>query len=129
MVIDCLPDGQRRWPKSDNTLNDLAKEVNVINRANGWNVIKPEEWPDDGEPTQEAVYHLGMIIALFHSEASEALEAIRHNDKENFKEELADIVIRVLDCAGGLNIDLDQEVRNKMDKNRKRAYKHGGKLV
>lgn len=69
------------------------------------------------------------ILALIHSEASEALEAFRKDDRENFAEELADVLIRVLDCGGGLGIDLDATVAAKLEKNRSRGYKHGGKRV
>ncbi|HID0882139.1 TPA: MazG nucleotide pyrophosphohydrolase domain-containing protein [Clostridium botulinum] len=64
-------------------------------------------------------------LMLIVSEVSEALEGIRKDDRENFKEELADIVIRVADLAGGLDIDLDEEIKKKMKKNRNRTYKHG----
>lgn len=66
----------------------------------------------------------GTLIALIHSEASEALEAHR-KEEDNIGEELADIVIRVADLAGGYNIDLEWEVAKKMDYNLKRPYKHG----
>lgn len=103
------------------TLNELAYEINEINRANGWEVLRPEEWDDPRR--------VPAIIALIHSEASEALEGFRHRDKANFAEELADVLIRVLDCAGGLGIDLDDEVRKKLAKNRTRGFKHGGKVI
>ncbi|MBY6871640.1 nucleotide pyrophosphohydrolase [Clostridium botulinum] len=64
-------------------------------------------------------------LMLIVSEVSEALEGVRKEDRENFKEELADIVIRVADLAGGLDIDLEKEIKNKMDKNKNRPYKHG----
>ncbi|CCJ32873.1 MazG-like family protein [Caloramator australicus] len=64
-------------------------------------------------------------LALIHTEVSEATEALRKDDFENFKEELADIVIRVADLAGGLNIDLEHEIEKKVKKNKLREYKHG----
>lgn len=67
-------------------------------------------------------------IALIHSEVSEALEALRVGDMENFAEELADIVIRTSDLAGGLNIDLKEEIKQKMEKNKVRGYMHGKRL-
>jgi len=69
-----------------------------------------------------------MMIALIHSEASEALEALRRDDRKGFAEELADIVIRVCDLAEIRRIDLTDEIAVKMEKNREREYKHGGKL-
>lgn len=106
---------------TDNALNTLAKEITEINRANGWKVAKPADWEND--------YKIPAILALITSETSEALEAFRENDKANFAEECADQIIRVLDLTGGLGIDIDTEVRKKLEKNRGRAYRHGGKRV
>jgi len=69
----------------------------------------------------------GELIALMHSELSEALEELR---KPNCKmklvgEELADCVIRILDFCGGRNIDLQALLEKKIRKNKKRPYKHG----
>lgn len=65
------------------------------------------------------------ILALIHSEVSEALEADRKDDMNEYSEELADIVIRVLDHAETLDIDLEYEVKRKMAVNQDREYKHG----
>lgn len=102
-------------------MNKLAQEINQINIANGWNPLKPSEWKHD--------YKVPGVLALIHSEVSEALEAFRKDDHLNFEEELADAVIRVLDCAGGLKIDMDRAIAQKLMKNRKRSYRHGGKRV
>lgn len=67
-----------------------------------------------------------MLVA---SELGEACEAIRHGDKENLAEELADIVIRIADFCGWYDIDLEKAIAEKMEKNRNRPYKHGGKRL
>ncbi|NPU91437.1 MAG: nucleotide pyrophosphohydrolase [Gammaproteobacteria bacterium] len=102
-------------------LNKLGQEINEINRANGWNVIQPKQWEDP--------YKIPALLALITSETSEALEAFRKNDKLNFAEECADQIIRVLDLTAGLGIDIDAEVRRKLEKNKQRGYRHGGKRV
>lgn len=91
-------------------LNALAAECHAIAVSKGF-------W--DGPRNQ------GEIVALIHSEASELLEAFRNDDRANAAEEAADIIIRVLDMAGGFGMDLDGAVRAKMEKNRGRPYKHG----
>lgn len=64
-------------------------------------------------------------LALIHSEVSEALEADRVSDQEEFAIELADIVIRVGDLAESEGISLDSAVREKMDRNKDREPLHG----
>ena len=78
------------------------------------------------------------MIALMHSELSEALEAIRHEGYElvsehipNYNrvaEEMADVVIRVLDFCEARNIDLGSAIVAKMEFNITRPYKHGKKF-
>ena len=68
---------------------------------------------------------LGNRLMLIVSELAEAQDALRKGDWENFKEELADVAIRLGDLCGGLNIDLGAEVLKKMERNKQRPYKHG----
>lgn len=68
---------------------------------------------------------IGNRLMLIVTEVAEAEDGLRKDDFENFKEELADIVIRTCDLAGGLNIDLEAEIIKKMEKNKVREYKHG----
>src|SRR3990167_7161140 len=64
-------------------------------------------------------------LMLIVTELAEAMEAHRKQDHENFKEELADSFIRLLDLCGGLNIDMEEEIEKKSHKNKDRPYKHG----
>ena len=68
------------------------------------------------------------VLCLIHSEVSEALEAYRSGDRFSFGRELADIVIRVLDAAGGYGIDLEQQITEKHEFNKSRLHRHGGKI-
>jgi NTP pyrophosphatase (non-canonical NTP hydrolase) len=102
-------------------LKELGTTINEINTANGWNVTKPENWEDP--------YKIPGVLALIHSEVSEALEGFRHNDRPNFEEELADVIIRVLDLCSGLGIDIETVIMAKLEHNRQRGYKHGGKRI
>lgn len=68
---------------------------------------------------------IGNRLMLIVSELGEAQEGLRHNDMDNFKEELADVAIRLGDLCGGLEIDLEAEIEKKMQKNKDRPYKHG----
>jgi len=68
------------------------------------------------------------VAALIHSEVSEAVEAWREDDIAQVAEELADVIIRILDTAWYEGIDLDEAFHKKVAKNRERPYRHGGKL-
>lgn len=74
----------------------------------------------------------GEKIALMHSELSEALEADRKNlDAEHIpgftgvEEELADVIIRILDFAGHHNLRLGEALSAKITYNLTRPFKHG----
>lgn len=67
------------------------------------------------------------LLCLVHAEVSEALEAYRKYDDEHMKEELADVVIRVMDMCEAFGIDLEEEIRKKHEINKGRPYRHGNK--
>lgn len=94
------------------TINELCIQAFETAKSKGWH----------DEPRET-----GTKLALIHSEVSEALEADRMGDQENFAEELADVVIRVLDLCGSMGINLEKAIAEKMEKNKDRSYKHGGK--
>lgn len=94
------------------SISQLIEEAHETAKSKGWH-DKPVE--------------TGTWLALIHSEVSEALEADRKGDKENFAEELADVCIRVFDLCGLKGIDLERKIEEKMKFNKSRSYKHGGK--
>ena len=78
----------------------------------------------------------GEMIALMHSELSEALEAIRKgnppDDKlpefDGYTAELADCIIRIMDTAAARNMPLAEAIIAKIRYNEGRPYKHGKKF-
>lgn len=77
----------------------------------------------------------GEMIALMHSELSEALEALRHNNPPSehipefsgAEEEYADCIIRILDTCYARGYDVAGAILAKMEFNAGRSHKHGGK--
>ena len=81
--------------------------------------------PKTGEQTER---NFGEAIALIHSELSEALEAHRKDlmddklpHRSGVEVELADCILRILDTAGALGLDIPGAFIAKNRFNQKRA--------
>ena len=96
------------------SLNKLGAEAHIISVDHGW-------WDQPRNPME--------IAALIHSEVSEFVEEERKTEYNESKalEELADVIIRVVDYCAYRGWDLDDAVFKKMLKNRNREHRHGGK--
>lgn len=114
----------------DTTIQYLVKAAHNNADTHGfWDEIK--KLNDYKDVIDEKTYAylknaiIGNLLMLAAGELAEAQEGLRHNDIANFEEELSDVVIRVFDLCGGLNIDLQSAILRKMKINESRPYKHG----
>lgn len=134
-------------------LNVLALEIHRNALEHGW---WPAEGESTAETLQQ---EFAAKLCLVHAEVSEALEEFRDHHAladvrmvnpdthtvteepanvysarlgikpEGIPIELADVLIRVLDMCGAYSIDIEKAVRIKMEFNKTRPHKHGGKRI
>lgn len=95
-------------------INQLVSQAHQTAIAKGW-------WETDRNTYE--------LLALVHSEVSEAVESLRKGDNEHVVEELADVLIRIFDLCGARGWNLENAVLKKMAFNNTRPYRHGGKLA
>jgi NTP pyrophosphatase (non-canonical NTP hydrolase) len=116
------------------TLNSIADAVHELAWRKGWHNVKE---------TEDAF--IERACNNLHNEVSELHEAWRNNQLRShcdktvemiaagiepltcIEEEMADIIIRVLDNARKLDVDIQSAVERKHAFNATRSQRHGGK--
>lgn len=122
-------------------INELGRICHEAAASRGWwHQLVPNNSFDVYELKERNV---GELIALMHSELSEALEAARKNLQSDhipeftgLEEELADCLIRIFDFAGAAQLRLGEAFVAKMKFNAEREdhkmserMKEGGKKI
>jgi hypothetical protein len=107
----------------------LASEIHAWARAQGFydneqTVVRDPILGDvEGRVTNTSLRSEKLMLIV--TEVAEVMEALRDGDEENEAEEVADVLIRLLDYAAWRGFSLDREVEAKMVVNRQRPRLHG----
>ena len=107
------------------TLAEIIEQAHQTAKDKGW-------WD---EPHRDDL----ALIALMHSELSEAVECVRRDEKhlwideskggkpEGVAAEFADVILRIADCCAFYGIPLETALKLKLEYNKTRPHRHGGK--
>ncbi len=132
----CLTKEKNKMEAEIKGMNSLAQSIHAINREKGF-------WDQER--------NIGEMLMLITSELGEAMEAHRKGKfanwdayakalnkpeqedafklhiKDSFEDEITDALIRIMDMAAGLEINLEKHLEAKIGFNKLRPRLHGKK--
>lgn len=110
------------------SLNEIAKQVHRTARNKGFWDHSRVKGLEIGDVPPVEITNPSIVpekLMLIVTEVAEAMEAHRDGDEPLLVEELADVIIRVLDLTQWKGYDIEGAVYAKMRKNQARPRMHG----
>lgn len=118
-------------------LNEIAVQISIWRANKGFDT----NWSNCPEKLMLVVTELGEAMEAYRKLSQKTLNYCGYHGGShlpaqelpeeqyriltNFREEIADTFIRLLDMVGSFGIDIAQEIDRKMHINEGRPYKHG----
>lgn len=109
-------------------MNEMAEYIRSWRESKGFHTPGSIDSDPQTELVSDGDMMLGKLM-LVVTELSEAAEAVRHEDIQNFEEEVADTFIRLLDICATVEIDIERAIMTKMAINEGRKHLHGKKTA
>lgn len=110
----------------------FQQAIDEVQSLHGGRMQEKGFWAGRSDSTESKL----ALIALMHSELSEAVEGIRKHKMDDHlpdvpmdHAEMADVVLRVFDYCAYYGIPLGSLILRKMEYNASRPHMHGGKSI
>lgn len=122
------------WDCCGGSLNYMAREIAKWSVSKGWET----NWRNVPEKLMLAVTELAEAMEWYRYFSEEDFQELGRGLKElasergddslvQFRFEIADTIIRLLNLSASLGIDIEAAIAAKMERNTKRPHRHGGK--
>lgn len=127
-------------------LNKLRDEVHTLAREKGWYDGEERKLPElialmhselsevledyrDGREISRIYYECKKLDCDYNTGRCCSSKPCEYGKPCGIPVELADCIIRILDCCGYYGIDIDGAIQEKHSYNKTRPYRHNGKVV
>ena len=122
------------WDCCRGSLNHMARRISEVVRSKGFETT----WRNVPEKLMLVVTELAEAMEWYRNFSGDDLLELGRNPEElasergndslvQFRFEIADAVIRLLNLSASLGIDIEAAIAAKMERNEKRPFRHGGK--